>query len=51
VSTYCYVDTILHGATLAIKMGLPDAYSAAEQSDVIVNPLPTSSRDYLDEVP
>jgi len=26
VSTYCYVDTILHGATLEIKMGSPDAY-------------------------
>jgi hypothetical protein len=28
VSTYCYVDTILYGATLEIKMGSPDAYPA-----------------------
>jgi len=28
VSTYCYADTILHGATLEIKMGSPDAYFA-----------------------
>jgi len=25
VFTYSYVDTILHGATLEIKMGSPDA--------------------------
>ena len=31
MSTYCYVDTILHGATLEIKMRSPDAYVAAPQ--------------------
>jgi hypothetical protein len=29
VSTYSYVDTILHVATLEIKTGSPDAYTAA----------------------
>ena len=28
MSTHSYVDTILHGATLEIKMGSPDAYLA-----------------------
>jgi hypothetical protein len=29
VSTYVYVDTILHVARLGFKMGLPDAYESS----------------------
>jgi hypothetical protein len=41
VSTYCYVDTILHGATLEIKMGSPDAYESAP------SPAAQASRRYI----
>jgi hypothetical protein len=35
VSTYFYVDTILHVTTVKFKMGSPDAYAVQFSADIV----------------